>query len=369
MRARKLQNSDWASAANPLATRRPFSIPVEMKAVRPTPAPIAIQPIGNVRASDLAWLEEVIETVFGAACVCLPSLPLPSDHYDAARRQDDADRLLDLLFHRLPDAALRIVGVLDADMFAAGRTFVFGYAHLRDGMAVYSIARLREEWYGRRASEDLVRSRAYRAVVHELGHTFGNPHCEDPRCVMHAVSQVESLDELSPSYCDSCERRARRGLLVAPSSAEGRFLRGGALLRRRQLQRAALAYREAVSLAPTEARYQNDLGVALLSLGNREEARVAFAKAAELAHDFPHPYYNLGILCRDDGGAEAAAQYFTEGLARDTDPMSAHRYLGRLYEELFGDPRRARQHYMAYVQLGGKEEDVLARAQALSDSR
>ena len=88
--------------------------------------------------------------------------------------------------------------------------------------------------------------------------------------------------------------------------------------------------------------------------------------SAELSSDFPHPYYNLGILCRDDGGPDAAAQYFALGLARDQDPVSAHRYLGRLYDELFSDPVRARQHYLAYLKLGGKEEDVIARAYALA---
>jgi len=263
---------------------------------------------------------------------------------------------------------MRVVGVLDADMFAAGRTFVFGYAHLRDGMAVYSLARLRQEFYGCPADVELLRWRTYRAVAHELGHTFGNPHCEDMDCVMHPVSHIETLDALSPIYCASCMQRTRKGLQVSPISAEGRFQRGGAYLRRRQLERAARAYRDAVTLSPGEARYHNDLGVALLSLGQREDARRAFGRATDLASDFPLPYYNLGILCRDEGGVEAAAQYFALGLARDRDPMAAHRYLGRLYEELFDDPDRARHHYLAYVQLGGREDEVVARAQALAPS-
>src|SRR6185436_19085774 len=93
----------------------------------------------------------------------LPETPIPAAHFDRARGQYDADRLLELLFENLPDPALRIVGVLDADMYAAGRTFVFGYAHLRDGVAVYSVARLREEWYGRPVDEEKQRSRTYRA--------------------------------------------------------------------------------------------------------------------------------------------------------------------------------------------------------------
>jgi tetratricopeptide (TPR) repeat protein len=257
------------------------------------------------------------------------------------------------------------VGVLDADMFAAGRTFVFGYAHLRDGVAVYSVARLREEWYGRAADDEKQRTRTYRALAHEIGHTFGNPHCEDVDCVMHAVSQIDSLDALAPTYCETCMKRVRRGLVVSPSSAEGRFLRAGALLRRRYLPRAIQTYREATEKAPLEPRYANDLGVALLAASDRDGARAAFRRATELSADFPHPYYNLGILCREDGGVDVAERWFAEGLRRDPEPLAAHRYLGRLYEDLFNDPQRARRHYAAYLALGGCEPDVVSRAHAL----
>lgn len=336
-----------------------------MRATRRAPAPIAVLPLGPVPVAELDLIEEVQGVLLGARSQRLPEQAIPSSCFDRPRGQYDADKLLELLFDKLPDTSMRIVGVLDADMYAAGRTFVFGYAHLRDGVAVYSVARLREEWYGRVADVERQRERSYRALAHELGHTFGNPHCEQPECVMHAVSQIESLDALSPSYCCACLRRVRRGLLVAPTSAEGLFLRAGALLRRHYLPRAIELYREASRKAPLEPRYFNDLGVALLAGADRDGARAAFHRATELAADFPHPYYNLGILCREEGGAGSAEGYFAEGLRRDPDPLSAHRYLGKLYEDLFHDAERARRHYAAYLELGGAEPDVVARAWAL----
>lgn len=353
----------------PERTRRRFFIPPAMRATHRAPAPVAVQPLGDVAPSEVAFLEEVVGTVLGARVVTLPAIAVPIHCWEASRRQYDADRLLDLLFARLPDGVMRVMGVLDADMFAAGRTFVFGYAHLRDGIGVYSLARLREEYYGRSGDDPLLRSRVYRAVAHEVGHTFGNPHCEAPACVMRAVSHVESLDALSPTYCLECMRRVRRGAMVAPSSAEGRFQRAGALLRRHMPERAVQAYRESVQQAPVEPRYHNDLGVALLAVGERESARRAFERAAELSNDFPHPFYNLGILCREEGGAEAAERCFAEGLARERDLVAAHRYLGKLYDELFSDPARARRHYLAYLELGGDEADIVARALSLGARR
>ena len=339
-------------------------IPASMRATVRSSAPIAIQPLGNVPPADIAFVQVMVRMLLGVTVVVLPGMVVPSSDYDYGRRQVDADRLLELLFSRLPDNASRIIGVLDEDMFAAGRTFVFGYAHLRDGVSVYSLARLREEWYGRKTDETLLRSRVYRAVTHELGHTFGNPHCDD-YCVMHAVSHVDSLDDLAPTYCSACMRRVRRGTLVSQSSAEGRFLRAGAFLRRHYPARAAEAYRDAATQSPFEPRYHNDLGVALLSLERRSEARTAFRHAADLAADFPHPYYNLGILCREEGGVEAAERHFADGLARDPDPLSAHRYLGKLYDELFADPERARKHYLAYIELGGGDSEIIVRSRVL----
>jgi archaemetzincin len=346
-------------------TRRRFFIPPAMRAVHRAPGPVALQPLGDVAPSEVQFLEEVLSTLLGARTVVLPPVELPDSHFDRERGQYDADRLLELLFSRLPDGVMRIIGVLDQDMFAAGRTFVFGYAHLRDGVGVYSLARLREEYYRRPENDLLLRSRIYRAVAHEVGHTFGNPHCEAPACVMRAVSHVESLDALSPSYCEECMRRVRRGLLVSPSSAEGKFQRAGALLRRHFAERAIEAYRDATERAPLDSRYHNDLGVALLAVGERNAARASFMRAAELSSDFPHPYYNLGILCREEGGAAAAERCFAEGLARDSDLVAAHRYLGKLYDQLFADPMRARRHYLAYLELGGDDSEIVARAAAL----
>lgn len=329
-----------------------------------TRSSIAVLPLGNIPAEELVWVEEVIRSRFGMDTMLLPGVHIPAVCYDPARQQYDADRLLDLLFDRLPNGATRILGVLSDDMFAAGRTFVFGYAHLRDGVAIYSMARLREEWYERRNNTEKQQTRSLRCIVHELGHTFGNPHCEESECVMHAVSQVDSLDRLGANYCESCHRRVRSASRIAATSAEGLFNRASALLRRHHLPQAIAAYRCATEKAPHQPRYFNDLGVALLASADRDGARAAFHRATELRADFPHPYYNLGILCRENGGAEAE-HFFTEGLRRDPDKLAGNRYIARLYEELFRDFHRACKHYRTYIELGGNDPDVVAHLEWL----
>lgn len=300
-------------------------VPRDMRADVPAAGSIAVLPLGSVSEETLGFVEDLLGAVFGLNVESLPKTCIPSSFYDPHRDQDSADDFLSLLFEAFPDRSMRILGVSEQDMFAVGRTFVYGYAHLRDGVAVVSTARLRGSWYGKAEDKKRFRARVYRTVVHEISHTFGLSHCERA-CIMHAVSQIDSLDRLSPSFCASCSIKVRMGVQVAPMGAEGRFLRAGALLRRRYLARAIDAYREATEKAPIEPRYHNDLGVALLAAGDREGARAAFRQATELSADFPHPYYNLGILCREEGGAEAAERFFAEGLRRDRDPIAAYGY-------------------------------------------
>jgi archaemetzincin len=230
-------------------------------------APFAVQPIGPVDEVALEQLARVIGGDFGARVSCLAPIDVPPEALRPERRQVDADVLLDDLFARLPERCLRVVGVTDCDLYVTGRTFVFGYAHLTDGMALYSVHRLREDFYGRARDRELEQARVRRALLHEVGHTFGAPHCDDRDCAMHAVTHIETLDALSPELCGPCALRVRDGCAVAPWSARGRFERGMACFRRRQFARAVGHLLHAVRSAPLDARYRQALELARAALG------------------------------------------------------------------------------------------------------
>jgi len=73
--------------------------------------------------------------------------------------------------------------VVNVDLFVPSLNFVFGLA--AGNTAVISLARLRPEYYGEKKNEYLLRERALKESIHELGHTFGLPHCFNIRCIMH----------------------------------------------------------------------------------------------------------------------------------------------------------------------------------------
>jgi archaemetzincin len=330
---------------------------------------VVVAPLGAVAAAELRHVADLIHRVFGVTTEIARSEPMPARAHRPDRCQYDADLLLDHLFERLTEDTLRLVGVTELDMFADGRNFVFGYAHMRDRVAVYSLCRLREEFWGRASDPPRLRERVLKAVVHELGHTFNTPHCDNPRCVMHQVEHLAQLDALPAGYCSRCASRVRLGLAVPLDGAEALFERASSLMRRRRFAKAVSIYGAAIVRAPHNPSYHNDLGVALLALGDRAAAGQSFTRALELKPDYPHPYYNLGIVARENGEIEQADEYFSEALRREADVRAGHRYLGLLHHDFFHDPVRAVFHLRRYAEMGGNEREVLARLAGLASER
>jgi len=291
----------------------------------------------------------------------MPVLALPLTSYHAERMQFDADTLLDSLFDRLALDVSRIVGVTEVDLFAEGRNFVFGYAHMRDRVAIFSSRRLRDSFWGRPENLYAFRQRIDKALIHELGHTFHAPHCGEARCVMRQVEHLWQLDELAPELCASCEERISVVAARGVATPEGLFELAGSFMRRRRFARAVSAYGAACALDPGNPHYANDLGVALLAVGEKVAAARTFQRAIELAPELPHAYYNLGIVHREAGDLRAADRCFSEAVLRDADIRQAHRYLGILHQDYFQDPPRARVYLERYVALGGGEDTEVRR--------
>jgi archaemetzincin len=196
-------------------------------------APIALLPLGEIGFAPLRLLERILDETLAAPSVVLPAASLPELAFAPTRDQYDADLILDDLFAQLPERCLRLIALADADLFVRGRTFVFGYGHLTDGIAVVSLTRMRESFHHRAERPEPLEARLRRTVLHELGHTFGAPHCARTICVMRPVTQIDSLDALGDRFCGGCRRRVVEGLSIAPWSPRGRFERHLAIRRRR----------------------------------------------------------------------------------------------------------------------------------------
>lgn len=160
---------------------------------------VAILPFGDVERTVLQRLLQDLEPL-GVHAVLLPATDLPLGAYSRRRGQYRGEALLRHTAHA--PGTPRILGVTDADLYVEGLNFVFGIAESPGRAAVISTARLHAA-----GNEALFRSRVLKEAIHELGHTLGLGHCDDPRCVMHFSNSLADTDRKGSRLCRHCRAR------------------------------------------------------------------------------------------------------------------------------------------------------------------
>lgn len=175
--------------------------------------------IGSVDENALAAVEARLGEVFPFS-IRRMALPEPSYAFDAARDQYSSTAILSALAAACPPDAARLLGVTERDLFIPMLTFVFGQAQLNGRVALVSLARLRQEFYGFPPEPGLLGGRARKEALHELGHTFGLVHCPDSGCAMALSTNTARLDAKQDEYCGTCSA-ALRSAWSHPAGASG----------------------------------------------------------------------------------------------------------------------------------------------------
>lgn len=146
---------------------------------------IYLQPLGtSFHDEDLAFVERALLAFYDVETVRLARAELPRSAYYPPRQRYRAERLLEFLGPRLPPDGHRILGLTDVDISTTkgryGDWGVLGLATIDGRACVLSSFRCRRGATG--PEHALVRFA--KTAVHELGHTFGLPHCTTPGCLM-----------------------------------------------------------------------------------------------------------------------------------------------------------------------------------------
>ncbi|MCL5745139.1 MAG: archaemetzincin [Acidobacteria bacterium] len=164
--------------------------------------------------------EELLEELSRRTQIPLgPARVDPGPAWNPARGQYDSTRLLLELKARYQGI---VIGATACDLFIPVLTFVFGEAEMPGRAAIFSIHRLREEFYGLPQNRELLIARAVRELLHEYGHLSGLAHCQDSACIMSPAHSVERVDSKDVTYCPACRERLKPAPAPEPVPQDSR---------------------------------------------------------------------------------------------------------------------------------------------------
>ena len=162
-----------------------------------------LRPIGDIDTTLLVELTAPLGRIFNEIVNIDQPAGIPELAYNPNRNQYHSSIILNSMMKSLHEDADKILGIADHDVCVPHLNFVFGEA--RERVAVISITRLRQEYYGLPKNDQLFKDRVVKEAVHEIGHMFGLRHCPEIRCVMHFSNSLEDTDIKSYRFCPKCE--------------------------------------------------------------------------------------------------------------------------------------------------------------------
>jgi tetratricopeptide (TPR) repeat protein len=123
---------------------------------------------------------------------------------------------------------------------------------------------------------------------------------------------------------------------------------GSALLRKGQIDDAAVHFRKALQIYPGYPEANNNLGFVLASQGNWADSIAFYQTALRTRPNYAKAHNNLGISLAETGKTDEAIEQFREALRIDKNYAEAHTNLGNLL-----------------LQLGRRDEAVAHLSEAL----
>jgi archaemetzincin len=133
--------------------------------------------------------------------------PLTDDFsfaFDRLRSQFHSTAILHELARAAPPDAVRVLAIVEVDLFIPILTHVYGEAQLGGKACIVSTYRLNEV-SSPTGSHSAFQERSIKEALHELGHTFNLRHCKDSGCIMHYCHTVRDVDRKENQLCRYCK--------------------------------------------------------------------------------------------------------------------------------------------------------------------
>lgn len=170
---------------------------------------LRIVPVNGIDREFLSRLSLCLAERFLYSVVVETPLPLSRSSLNNTRRQLFVPTFSTKLLREYGNGGGLLLGITDYDLYKTSQRFVFGDADEQRRVAVVSLHRLRNEFYGEDSDENVLFQRTLKECVHELGHALGLKHCYNARCAMHYSNSIFETDNKMPHFCEVCEKRSR----------------------------------------------------------------------------------------------------------------------------------------------------------------
>jgi len=165
---------------------------------------IIISPIGDVTPDLLGPISEEIKRIYGYPTEVLSLLDDLEFAFHPNRNQYHSTPILEQLAQKAPAGAIKVLALVEVDLFIPILTHVYGEAQLGGKACIVSTIRLNEGHSYLNTQEPFL-SRIVKEAIHELGHTFQLRHCREHTCLMHYCRNESDVDRKSDQLCRYCK--------------------------------------------------------------------------------------------------------------------------------------------------------------------
>ena len=152
----------------------------------------------------LVPIADEINRIYGYPTEVLSLLDDIDFAFQSGRNQYHSTPVLEQLALSAPADAIKVLALVEVDLFIPILTHVYGEAQLGGKACIVSTIRLNE---GRsyQNTQEPFQSRIVKEAIHELGHTFNLRHCREHTCLMHYCRDESDVDRKSDQLCRYCK--------------------------------------------------------------------------------------------------------------------------------------------------------------------
>ena len=171
---------------------------------------IALVPLGFTDTHLTSLLQSEIEAFYKDDVEVMPNTKLPSASYYSPRNRYRADSLIAILARSKSYQHYdKVIGITGKDISTTKDSYadwgIFGLGYCPGKSCVISTFRLKKN----ARDKEHVNDRVVKVALHELGHTFGLPHCNSSNiCLMRdAEGTIKSVDTEEKILCSNCRNK------------------------------------------------------------------------------------------------------------------------------------------------------------------